>query len=442
MDIDRRMDDPDAARGVTAPHAGQPTMRKRTVIAVILLAAAVAAGVLVPRLGPASVDVDVTPAARVATLQALVTASGEITAVRSADIGSSIMGRLVSLRVREGDRVKAGQTLAIIDPEQAASAMAGSAAAAQALAADAQGASAAARAAEADVAAARARLDDAEKTLRRTRDLHAQGLVAQQALDSSTAADEAARAQLASATAALRRAEQAVASASQRVTQARAEERRARDTFAKTRIEAPIDGVVTRLDVEEGEMVVMGVQNQPGTILMTVSDLSGIDAEVKVAEADVLRLDVHDPATVTLEALPGQTFRGRVVEVGASALPQVGTQAAAREFKVLVRLDDAGSRLRPGLTCDVEILVDERRNALVVPLQSVVERTTAGGARRAGVFIERGGTVTFTPVTRTGLIGGLSIEVDGIPDGARVVSGPIQALRDLADGARVSVPRP
>lgn len=417
-------------------------MRKPTVLVFALLAAVIVVGVVFTRRGPAPLEVEVTPASRVATLQSFVTASGEITAIRSADIGSSIMGRLVSLRVKEGDRVKAGQTLAIIDPEQAASAMAGTAAAAQAVEADARGASSAVRAAQADVEAAQARLDDAQRTLRRTRELQAQGLVAQQGLDSAVAAGDAAQAQLASATAALRRAEQAVAGAGSRVTQARAEERRARDSLAKTRIEAPIDGVVTRLDVEEGEMVVMGVQNQPGTILMTVSDLSGIEAEVKVAEADVLRLELNDPSTVTLEALPGQTFRGRVVEVGASALPQVGTQAAAREFKVLVRLDDAGSRLRPGLTCDVEILVDERRNALVVPLQSVVERTVAGGVRRAGVFVERDGAVTFTPVTRTGIIGGLSIEVDGIADGARVVSGPIQALRDLVDGARVSARQP
>jgi HlyD family secretion protein len=417
-------------------------MRKRTVLVAILLAAAVVTGAVFTRRGPAPVEVEITPASRVATLQSFVTASGEITAIRSADIGSSIMGRLVSLRVREGDRVRAGQTLAIIDPEQAASAVAGSAAAVQAVEADARGAVSAVRAAQADVSVAQARLDDARRTLRRTRELHTQGLVAQQSLDAAAAADDTAQAQLASATAALQRVEQAAEGAGRRVAQARTEERRARDSLAKTRIEAPIDGVVTRLDVEEGEMVVMGVQNQPGTILMTVSDLSGVEAEVKVAEADVLRLELNDPSTVTLEALPGQTFRGRVVEVGASALPQVGAQAAAREFKVLVRLDDAGSRLRPGLTCDVEILVDERRNALVVPLQSVVERTVAGGTRRAGVFVERDGTVTFSLVARTGIIGGLSIEVEGIADGARVVSGPIQALRELADGARVSVRRP
>ena len=132
-------------------------------------------------------------------------------------------------------------------------------------------------------------------------------------------------------------------------------------------------------------MVVIGIQNQPGTTLMTVSDLSAIDAEVKVAEADVLRLALGQRADVVLEAIPGRKFPGRVVEIGASALPVVGTQAAAREFKVVVRLDQADASLRPGLTCDATILTEERQNVLTTPLQSVVLRpsgTAPPGRRR------------------------------------------------------------
>jgi HlyD family secretion protein len=415
-------------------------MRTRSVLVLVaLVAAAAVVAAIVTRRGPTSVEVEVTPVARVPVLQSFVTASGEITAVRSADIGSSIMGRLVSLRVEEGDRVRAGQVLAMIDPEQAASTLAGTAAGALALEADARAASAAAQAARADVDAARARLDDAERTLRRTRELQRDGLVAQQALDTAAATADAARAQLASAEAALGRLEQSVDAAGRRVAQARADERRAKDSLAKTRIEAPIDGVVTRLDVEEGEMVVMGVQNQPGTILMTVSDLSAIDAEVKVAEADVLRLKVGNPATVSLEALPGRTFTGTVVEIGASALPQAGQQAAAsaREFKVTVRLQGDVATLRPGLTCDTEMLVAEKKNVLTAPLQAVVQRPGAGGgADRVGVFVVKDGVATFQPLT-TGVIGGLDIEVDGVAEGATIVSGPFQLLRELADGARV-----
>jgi HlyD family secretion protein len=215
--------------------------------------------------------------------------------------------------------------------------------------------------------------------------------------------------------------------------------------LGKTEITSPIDGIVSRLQVREGEMVVIGIQNQPGTTLMTVSDLSAIDAEVKVAEADVLRLVVGQRATVVLEAIPGRPFSGRVVEVGASALPVVGTQAAAREFRVVVRLDNADPMLRPGLTCDAEILTEQRENVLAVPLQSVVLRPTSGAAEGAareqtGVFLVTGDAVTFQPVT-TGVIGGLSIEVSGVAEQATIVTGPFQALRQLQNGQRIRLRR-
>jgi HlyD family secretion protein len=177
---------------------------------------------------------------------------------------------------------------------------------------------------------------------------------------------------------------------------------------------------------------------------MNVSDLSAIDAEVKVAEADVLRIRVGQTASVLLEAIPGRRFAGRVVEVGASALPVVGTQAAAREFRVVVRLDDADPSLRPGLTCDAEILTEEKKDVLTVPLQSVVLRpspATAAGETaedRPGVFLVKEDTVSFQPVT-PGIIGGLAIEVTGVEEGAVVVTGPFQALRSLKDGAPVRV---
>jgi HlyD family secretion protein len=257
------------------------------------------------------------------------------------------------------------------------------------------------------------------------------GLMPAAEFDRASAAAETAEAQAASAATAVERSKQTAAAAAQRVSQARAERARARDQLQKTEITAPIAGVVTRLDVELGEMVVVGVQNQPGTILMTISDLSTINAEVKVAEADVMRLSVGRPATVALEALPGRTFGGHVTEIGASALPQLGAQAAAREFRVKVRLDAADASLRPGLTSDAEIVAAERTQVLAVPLQAVVERDG-----RRGVFVLNGDTATFTPVT-TGIIGGLTIEVDGVTEGAEIASGPIQTLRSLADGATV-----
>ena len=139
---------------------------------------------------------------------------------------------------------------------------------------------------------------------------------------------------------------------------------------------------------------------------------------------------------MTLEALPGREFAGEVVEVGASALPVVGTGAAAREFKVKVRLEHPEEGLRPGLTCDAEILVGEAKDALAVPLQAVVLRG-AVGRERTGVFVGEGKTARFVPV-ETGMIGGLEIEVrSGLEEGREIVAGPWQSLKDLQDGAAI-----
>ncbi len=383
------------------------------------------------RSGSDPLDVEVVTVQRVKELRSFVTASGEIVATRYADLGSATMGRLVALTVKEGDRVKAGQVLARIDPIQAASSADAATASVSALESDARAAATAVQGARAARDEATTRAAEAAAALRRVTELRQAGVLSAAEFDTVEASANAAQSQVAAATASIERAQQAQAAAERRIAQGRAERTRARDQLDKTRITAPIDGVITRLDVEEGEMVVMGVQNQPGTILMTISDLSAINAEVKVAEADVMRLATGLASTVTFEALPGQRFPGRVIEIGASALPQIGTQAAAREFRVKVQLDPTTTTLRPGLTCDAEILAAERRNVLVVPLQAVVERNGA-----TGVFAMTSGAAVFTPVT-TGIIGGLSIEIDGIAENREIVSGPFQALRELQDGAPV-----
>jgi len=412
-------------------------VNRRTLAAAVGLVALVGVGLAVwARRGPSGPEVDVSAATRRATFRSTVTASGEIVATRYADIGSSVMGKIVSLPVTEGERVKAGQLLARIDPVQAESELRSAAEQARALAAEEQAAAEALRAAEAELAVAEARTRDADQRLERARTLAADGLTPASDLDSARANADASRAQVRAAEAAVEQARRTVAASGRRVAQARALQTRADDVVAKTSILAPIDGVVTRLRVREGEMVVVGLQNQPGTTLMTVSDLGAIDAEVKVAEADVLRLRIGQPAEVTLEALPGRRFAGTVVEIGASALPVTGTGAAAREFKVVVRLASPDPGLRPGLTCDAEIVTAERTNVLTVPLQAVVLRQDAQGAERTGVFLVENGVARFTPVT-SGAIGGLDVEVEGLTEGAPVITGPYQVLRDLQDGAVV-----
>jgi HlyD family secretion protein len=366
-----------------------------------------------------------------------VTASGEIVATRFADVGSSVMGRVVELSVREGEQVRAGQTLARIDPVQARSDTDAAAAQISALLAEQSGAQDQIAVTRAEREAAEARAREASQALERAQELFAAQLLPAAERDAAITTADAARAQVRAAEAAVARAEQALTAAGRRVAQARAQATGARDLLDKTNITAPMDGIVSRLQVREGEMVVIGIQNQPGTTLMTISDLSSINAEVKVAEADVLRLATGQPARVTLDAVPDTTFPGQVVEIGASALPVQGTGAAAREFRVVVRLDDAPPSLRPGLTCDAEILAQERTNVVTAPLQAVVLRPGASGEPEiAGVFVVRDGRAVFTPV-KTGIIGGLEIEVTGMDANTPIVIGPFQTLRTLEDGAAV-----
>jgi HlyD family secretion protein len=369
-----------------------------------------------------------------------VNASGEIIAERYADIGSSAMGRVVELPVAEGQQVQQGELLARIDPVQARSELEAAEAAIAALEAEATAAAEQVDAARAELDLARARAREATTNFQRISTLAERNLVSQSELDTAQATADTATAQVAAAEAGLARATGSRDAAQGRIAQSRAQAARARDILDKTSIVAPMTGIVTRLQVREGEMVVIGIQNQPGTVLMTISDLSEINAEVKVAEADVLRVEVGQPAEVTLEALPGQTFSGTVTEVGASALPTVGSGASAREFRVVVRLDEPVPGLRPGLTCDAEILVGERRNVTVAPLQAVVLRLDESGREQRGVFVIDGSTARFTPV-QTGIIGGLDIEVDGVAAGTEIVVGPYQVLRDLTDGAAVNAGR-
>jgi HlyD family secretion protein len=411
---------------------------RRSAAGFLLLAALLVgvAGWVVSRSGPARVEVDVAPVTRRATFRSTASASGEIVATRYADIGSSAMGKIVSLPVAEGDRVRAGQLLARIDPVQAQSEASGAAAQLGALEAEQAAAAEQIRAAASDVSAAEARARDADQQFARARELRDQGLVPLSEFDTARAAADAASAQVSAARAAVERARQALEASARRVAQARAQVVRTSDIVAKTSILSPIDGTVTRLRVREGEMVVVGIQNQPGTTLMTISDLSAIDAEVKAAEADVLRISHGQTATISLEALPGRRFTGKVVEIGASALPITATAAAAREFRVVVRLDTPDPLLRPGLTCDADIVVSERRNVMAVPLQSVVLRRDGEGGDQSGVFVVVDGKARFTPVT-PGVIGGLDIEVDGVDERAAVVAGPYQVLRELTDGMLV-----
>jgi HlyD family secretion protein len=412
-------------------------MKPRTWVILAALFVVVAAGwIVMARRNGNATTVDVGRVVKRDVFRSYVTASGEIVATRFADIGSSVMGKIVALNVAEGDRVRSGQILARLDPVQARSDSDAAGEQVKALESEEEAARRQVQSATASVAQAEARAREASQILARAVKLHADGLNPQSDLDSAQAGSDAAAALVTVAKADLDRARQILTGAGRRVAQARAGVTRTQDMLSKTDVVAPIDGVVSRLQVRLGEMVVIGIQNQPGTTLMTVSDLSSINAEIKVAEADVLRVAVGQTARVTLEALPGREFAGRVVEVGASALPIVGTGAAVREFKVVVRLDRPDPGMRPGLTCDAEVLTAEHQRVLTVPLQAVVLRAGPDGKDRAGVFQPRDGKAVFLPA-KTGIIGGLDIELEGVAEGTPIVVGPFQVLRDLTDGAPI-----
>jgi len=402
-------------------------------IVVVLVIAFLALG----RRGEKGEKVELARAESRELFRSFVNASGEILAERYADVGSSVMGRVVELPVTEGEEVKEGDLLARIDPIQAQSELQAAEAAIQAIEAEAKSATEQVVAARADLELAEAEARESSLNLQRLETLFQENLVPASELDVARALAESGNARVNAARAAVARSESTGEAAKRRVLQARAQADRVRDILEKTSIEAPISGVVSRLQVRQGEMVVIGIQNQPGTVLMTVSDLSELNAEVKVAEADVLRVAVEQDASVTLEALPEKIFRGRVTEVGASALPQLTAGAAAREFRVEIRLLDPVPGIRPGLTCDAEILVGEQKSVVVVPLQSVVIRTQEDGSESRGVFIVTGGFARFTPV-ETGMIGGLDIAVQGIDETTEVIVGPYQILRGLEDGDPVS----
>ncbi|MGH7542752.1 MAG: efflux RND transporter periplasmic adaptor subunit, partial [Gemmatimonadota bacterium] len=209
------------------------------------------------------------------------------------------------------------------------------------------------------------------------------------------------------------------------------------------------DGVVTKINVEEGEVALIGTMNQPGTILMTVADLGVMEATIDVDETDVVGLEVGQPATVTIDAFRDTTFTGRVSEVGTS--PKIvptatgPDQEAATDFEVVITLDTTLPTPRSGLSCSAEIRTAHRDDVLTIPIQSLVVRSVAddtavgGVAEREGVFVVRDGTARFTPV-RVGITGERYFEVvGGLEAGDQVVSGSYQALRDLTDGATVEI---
>lgn len=359
-------------------------------------------------------------------LVSTVTASGKIQPMTKVDVSSDITGRIIELRVREGDFVKKGDLLLRIEPSTFEAAVA-----------RAEAGLASARASAVQAEASRTQ---AQRAAERARELRAQ--------NPNLVSDE----QLEQAETSFQVAEAVAVSAERQVDQARAFLQEARDQLAKTVLRAPMDGQVTRVAVEEGEVAVPGTFSRETGLLMTVSDLSVIQVNVQVDETDVVRLHLGDSTSVTIDAFPDTSFTGRVTKVSQSSSRIAATASTDRavDYDVEITLDNPPPDVRPDLSATAKVVTATRDSTLSIPIIALTVRehtpissetapadTTGGAKETEGVFVVRGGMAQFRPV-KVGIAGEEHFEVlEGLARGDTIVAGPYQAIRDLKDSSRV-----
>lgn len=416
-------------------------MKRRTRWTIVGVGAVVIVGGIIAisaTRGDAATSVRIEPVQR-RNLVAKVTASGWIRPHSKVDVQSDIMGRVVELDVQEGDRVKQGQLLMRIDPAQyQAGVVRAQAAVSEALASEAQS--------RANQIQAKATLDRDQKIM---------------ATNSSLLSPK----ELQDAETAVKVNEALEQAASYRVAQAKASLQQAQDQLSKTVIRAPIDGVVTRLNIHKGEMAIIGTMNNPGSLLLTISDMAVMEAVVEVDETDVPQIKMGDSASISIDAFPRQHFTGVVTEVGHSAIrspeeeakslqsSQAGGQAV--DFEVVVRVNHPPPGLRPDLSATADIVTARRHDVLSVPIIALtvrqqkaekkipMEEPQAQAAQaqaglndqdQEGVFLLRDGKAHFVPVN-VGIAGQQYFEVlSGLQAGDSVVAGPYEAIRELQEG--------
>jgi HlyD family secretion protein len=425
--------------------------------------------------------------ARTDQLNSIVTASGEIKPKNYIDIGADAIGDLTEILVKEGDQVHKGQLLAKIEDVQPSADVEAQKATLAGAEADANASQSALTAAEQNIEMSQAAVDQSNSLLEQAKTDYDRAvaefneqLLAKQDFDSKKFAYDGQKAAVAQAVSRLQQArtsrEQAVAtlaSAQRRIAQAKANLNRFTDILEKHNSFAPIEGMVTNLPVRVGETVVPGLQNQTGTLIMTIADMSQITAEVKVDETDIVNVQMGQQAEITIDAIPNKTFTGKVTEMGNTAiLRSTGVAASqsaissqeAKDFKVVIALDNPPSEIRPGLSCTAKITTATRQNVLTIPIQALTVRQKGDldpktpaktGAQAAtkvdpavekarkeelqGVFVISGGKAVFRKV-ETGITGATDIEVlSGLKEGDEVITGTYQVIRTIKNEAQVKV---
>jgi HlyD family secretion protein len=405
-------------------------------------------------------------------LASIVSGTGQIKPKTYVNVGATAMGRVTHLYVKEGDRVTQGQTVATIENVQQEATVTGQQAAIAAAKTDIASYIAAEKTAEANLAHAQADLEQKKLDWDRAQALYKDGILAKQDYDAKKAAYDLDVASVAQAVAGVNQAKANTDSARGHLETQVATLRANQDLLDRTIAVAPFDGIVTNEPVREGETVVEGIQNTEGSTLMTLADMSIITAEVKVDETDIVSVQLGQPADITVDALPGKTFKGHVTLVGDQALLRstgvatsqstTGTEEA-KDFKVVVTLDGSAKDLedlRPGLSCTAKITTAHKADVLSLPIQALtmhdpatdtaksngVQAASVSTASNAkpnlvqGVFIAQKDAhgrlrAKFVPVT-TGITGATDIEIlSGLSAGDEVVTGPYKTLRDLKGGA-------
>jgi HlyD family secretion protein len=396
-------------------------MKKRILwVSLTLVVALSLGGWVIARRGGEGIEVQVAEVGR-EDVQAKVSANGKVQAQKKVDVSATIAGQITHLAVREGDVVKKGQFLLQIDPVNPRAAVRSTESSMEAL--------------RQELATALSNRDQARADYARARGNHDAKVISEADFQRHATT--------------LATSEAAVLAAQRRVDQARATLEGARDTLAKTTIHAPIDGIVTARRVEEGEVAVIGLQNSPGTVLLTISDMSVVETEMEVDETAVPGVKLRQPARVRIDAYPNQTFDGVVTEVGESPMTSIGGTEAIK-FKVKVRIVNPPAGVKPGLSAQADILTGFAARALVVPIQALVLRDApkkpgekAGLPREVeGVYLMENGKARFQPIA-TGLQGELAVEVrSGLEGGETLITGPFKSLRTLQPGDAVKLEKP
>jgi HlyD family secretion protein len=420
-------------------------------------------------------------------LVASVTASGEIKPKNYINLGANTIGPapITEILVKEGDHVRKGQVVAKMESVQANADVVAQRASIDTSLADSAASEAALKSQADGVTTAEATLEKNKAELARTKsnfdratELFNAKLLAKQdydqkraEYDTAVAAIGEAEARLSQARAQEAQARQQLASAQKRIAQLQANLDRYKDILEKYDVTAPIDGIVTNLPVRTGETVVPGVQNSAASTIMTIADMSVITAEVKVDETDIVNVEVDQRAEVTIDAMPNRTFHGHVTEIGNTAILRSSGVAAsqsntsdqeAKDFKVVVALDDPPEDIRPGLSCTGKIITATHQRALTIPIQSLTVRQRgdlepkkpdavqaasntdpvlekAKKEELQGVFIVRNGKAEFLPV-KTGITGSTDIEVlSGLKDGDQIITGTYKIIRTLRNFAKVKI---